>query len=137
MYRLIRYNPPLAPSARRSPWTGFDREISSLFASALADFAPDGPRSIPVSMHEDKDNLLVSAELPGVERADIKLELLDDTISLAATRKQGEQTLSFERRFSLPVAVQADKITAGLKDGVLRITLPKAEAVKPRQITIN
>jgi HSP20 family protein len=137
MYRLIRYSQPLATSAYRSPWTGFDREINSLFASALADGAPDATRAIPVSVHEDEDNLQVSAELPGVDRADINIELLDDTLSLGATRKQDGQTLSFERRFSLPYAVQADKIAATYENGVLRLTLPKAEAAKPRKIAIN
>ncbi len=133
MYRLIRYSQPLATSADRSPWTGFDREINSLFAAAFADTA----RSIPVSVREDQDNLQVSAELPGVERADINIELLDDTLSLSATRKQGEQVLSFERRFSLPYAVQAEKVTATYENGILRLTLPKAEAAKPRKIALN
>ena len=137
MYRLIRYHQPLATSACRAPWTGFDREINSLFAAALADSAPELTRVVPVSVHEDKDNLLVSAELPGVDRADIKIELLDDTLSLSAMRKQGEQTLSFERRFNLPATVQADKVTATYENGILRLTLPKAEAAKPRSIAIN
>jgi len=137
MYRVIRYSQPLATSAYRSPWTGFDREINSLFASALPDYPSDAVRSIPVSVQEDKDNLLVSAELPGVDRADINLELLDDTVSLTATRKQGEQTLSFERRFSLPYAVQTDKVAATYENGILRLTLPKAEAAKPRKITVT
>ena len=137
MYRLIRYSQPFATSAYRSPWTGLDREISSLLASALADPASDATRSIPVSVHEDQDNLQVSAELPGVNRGDINIELLDDTLSLTASRKQGEQTVSFERSFNLPYAVQADKVTATHENGILRLTLPRAEAVKPRQITIN
>ncbi|HQY06422.1 MAG TPA: Hsp20/alpha crystallin family protein [Lacunisphaera sp.] len=137
MYRLIRYNSPLATCADRSAWSGFDREFNSLFASALADQASDATRSIPVSVHEDKDNLQVSAELPGVERADINIELLDDTLSLTATRKHGEQVTSFARRFSLPYAAQADKVTASYENGILRLTLPKAEAAKPRQIAIN
>lgn len=134
MYSLIRYN---QPASYRSPWTGFDREINSLFASALADYGQDVTRLIPVSVNEDKDNLQVSAELPGVERADINVELLDDTLSLSATRKQGEQTVSFERSFSLPYAVQADKVAATYENGILRLTLPKAEAAKPRKIAIN
>ena len=141
MYRLIRYAQPLAPSAYRSPWTGLESEISSLFASALSDFAPGALRSIPVSVHEDKDNLRVAAELPGVAREDINVELNDEQLSLSATRKvsggEAEETVSFARSFTLPYAVQADKITAELKDGVLRLTLPKAEAAKPRKITIN
>ncbi|HKB56196.1 MAG TPA: Hsp20/alpha crystallin family protein [Lacunisphaera sp.] len=137
MYRLIRYAQPLATSAHRSPWTGLDQEINSLFTSALADFVPGATRSIPVSLHEDKDNLQVIAELPGVARDDVNVELTDDVLSLSATRKQGEQTFTFEHSFTLPYAVQAEKIAAELKDGVLRLTLPKAEAVKPRKITIS
>ena len=141
MYRLIRYAQPLATSAYRSPWTGLDQEINSLFASALAEFAPGATRSIPVSLREDKDSLTVTGELPGVARDDVTVELVDDVLSLSATRKvtgvEGEQSVSFARSFTLPCAVQADKIAAELKDGVLRLTLPKAEAVKPRKITIN
>ena len=137
MYRLIRSSLSPATSAYRSPWIGFDREISSLFASALAGQPSDATRSIPVSVHEDKDNLQISAELPGVNRADINIELLDDTLSLTATRKQGEQTVSFERSFTLPYAVQADKVTAAYENGILQLTLPKAEAVKPRKIALN
>ncbi len=137
MYHLIRYNQPLATSAYRSPWTGFDREINSLFASALTELGSDATRSIPVSVHEDQENLQVSAELPGVNRGDINIELLDDTLSLTASRKQGEQTVSFERSFSLPYAVQADKVVAAYENGILRLTLPKAEAAKPRKIAVN
>lgn len=137
MYRLIRYNQPLAASAYRSPWIGFDREINSLFASALTDVVSDATRSIPVSVQEDQDNLQVSAELPGVSRDDINVELLDDTLSLTATRKLGEQTVSFERSFSLPYAVQAEKVAASYENGILRLTLPKAEAVKPLKIAVN
>ncbi len=136
MYNLIRYGQPLSTSYR-SPWNGFDREINSLFASALTDYGQETTRVIPVSMNEDKDNLQVTAELPGVERAAINIELLEDTLSLTATRKQGEQTVSFERSFTLPYAVQADKASATYENGVLRLTLPKAEAAKARKIAIN
>lgn len=141
MYRLIRYAQPLATSAYRSPWTGLDQEINSLFTSALADYAPEATRSIPVGLREDKDNLHVTAELPGVAREDINVELTAEVLNLSATRKvtgaEAEQTVSFARSFTLPYAVQADKIAAELKDGILRLTLPKAEAVKPRKIAIN
>jgi len=137
MYRLIRSHQPFATSAYRSPWIGFDREISSLFASALTGLEPDATRSIPVSVQEDKENLQISAELPGVNRADVNIELLDDTLSLTATRKQGEQTVSFARTFTLPYVVQADKVTATYENGILQLTLPKAEVVKPRKIVLN
>jgi HSP20 family protein len=140
-HRLVRFAQPFATSADRSPWTGFDQEISSLFASAVADLTAGVTRSISLSAHEDKDNLHVSAELPGIARDDINIELIDDVLSLSATRKvtgaDGEQSVTYARSFNLPYAVQADKISAELKDGVLRLTLPKVEAVKPRKIAIN
>jgi HSP20 family protein len=141
MYRFVRFAQPLAPSAYRSPWTGFNQELNSLFTSAVADLSAGAARSIALSVHEDKDNLHVSAELPGVARDDINIELNDDVLSLSATRKvtgvEGEQTVSFARNINLPYAVQADKIAAELKDGILRLTLPKVEAAKPRKIAIN
>ena len=139
MYRFIRYAQPLAANiaSYRSRWSGLEQELSTLFASG----GSDAVRSIPVSVNEDKDNLQISAELPGVQRADVNVEIVDDVLSLKATRKvagtEGEQTVSFAREFDLPYPVQADKITAELKDGVLRLTLPKVEAVKPRKIDIS
>jgi HSP20 family protein len=146
MYSLFRYQPASSSSlnarvAARSPWAGLDRDISSFFASALADYAPATNRSIPVSVREDKDNLTLTAELPGVARDDVSIELVEDVLSLSATRKfagaEGEETVSYARSFNLPYAVQADKIAAELKDGILTLTLPKAEAVKPLKIEVK
>ena len=139
MYRFIRYAQPLAANVAnyRSRWNGLEQELSTLFASV----GSDAVRSIPVSVNEDKDNLQISAELPGVQRADVNVEIVDDVLSLKATRKiagaEAEQTISFAREFDLPYPVQADKVTAELKDGVLRLKLPKVEAVKPRKIDIS
>jgi HSP20 family protein len=139
MYRLIRYAQPFAANAAayRSRWSGLEQEINSLFGT----IASDATRSIPVSVNEDKDNLQITAELPGVQRADVNVEIVDEVLSLRATRKQagaeGEQTVSFARELDLPYPVQADKVSAELKDGVLRLTLPKVEAVKPRKIEIS
>jgi len=139
MYRFIRYAQPLAANVAnyRSRWSGLEQELNSLFGSAGSEFT----RSIPVTVNEDKDNLQLTAELPGVQRADVNVEIVDDVLSLKATRKvtgaEGEQTISFAREFDLPYPVQTDKVVAELKDGVLRLTLPKVEAVKPRKIEIS
>ena len=139
MYRLIRYAQPLAANVAnyRSRWSGLEQELNSLFGSAGAEYT----RSIPVSVNEDKDNLQITAELPGVQRADVTVEIVDEVLSVKATRKvagaDGEQTISFARELDLPYPVQADKVAAELKDGVLRLTLPKVEAVKPRKIEIS
>lgn len=146
--RLVRYSypsfrsvSPVLSSSFRSPWTGLEGELDRLFESALGDFAAPQAGRFPVDIHEDKDNTYVRAELPGVNRDDIGIELVDGALNLTATRKTGEgenaETFSFSRTVSVPDnAVQADKITAAYENGVLTVTLPKREEAKPRKISI-
>lgn len=141
MYRIVRYAQPRATLFRGSPlqnpWTGLESEIDRLFATALADAAaPTAPR-FPVDLYEDKDNTYVRAELPGVKREDIAVEMIEDYLTINATRKEGEQSFSFSRSISIPESVQADKVSAALENGVLTVTLPKQEQAKPRKIAIN
>ncbi|MBI2516276.1 MAG: Hsp20/alpha crystallin family protein [Opitutae bacterium] len=142
MYRIIRYaHPRTARSfpafAARSPWSGLESEIDHLFSTALADFAAPAAPRFPVDFHEDKDSFYVRAELPGVSREAINLEVVDGYLTITATRKDGEEASSRTRTVALPAKVQADKISASLENGVLTVTLPKQEQVKPRQIVIN
>ena len=85
MYRLIRYAQPFEANAEdyRSRWSGHEQELNSFFGSS----ASEATRSIPVSVNEDKDNLQITAELPGVQRADVTVEIVDEVLSLRATRK--------------------------------------------------
>ncbi len=147
--RLVRYNYPIYRSPAvvsggfsRTPWVGFESEIDRLFASALADLGSSttGGR-FPVDLYEDKGNTYVRAELPGLNRDGIQVEVADGTLSITATRKEKngeqEQTDTLHRAISLSADVQADKITAAYENGVLTITLPKQEETKPRKITIG
>jgi HSP20 family protein len=145
--RLVRYTYPdyrtFTPAPAYARWAGLDQALDSL----LSGFGSDGARTIPLSAQEDEANLHLTAELPGVAREDVSIDLADDVLNLSATRKlstaatapgsNGEQVVSYSRSVTLPYAVQADKVTAELKDGVLRLTLPKAEALKPRKIAVN
>jgi HSP20 family protein len=143
MNRIIRYTYPrsagqLSSLTNRSPWNGFETDIDRLFESALADFA--GPASaprFPVDLYEDKDNTYVRAELPGVNREAINIEMVDGYLNISASRKQGEESFSLSRSVSIPEAVQADKVSASYENGVLTVTLPKQEQAKPRKIAIN
>jgi HSP20 family protein len=134
--RLVRYTypdqPAFAPAALlRNPWAGLDHLFSPAYTDA----------SFPAEVDEDKDNLVVRADLPGVAREDIAIELTGDLLNVTATRKarngDDREAVTYRRLFRVADGVQADKVKAALENGVLTVTLPKAEALKPRQITIN
>ena len=143
MTRIIRYQQPsgatLFPAlARRTLWSGFESEIDRMFETALADYAaPTAAPRFPVDLFEDKDNLYVRAELPGVSREAINVEMVEDYLNLNASRKSGEESFSLARSITIPEAVQADKVSANYENGVLTVTLPKQEQVKPRKITVS
>ena len=143
MTRIIRYQQPsgatLFPAlARRTLWSGFESEIDRMFETALADYvAPTTAPRFPVDLLEDKDNLYVRAELPGVTRDAINVEMVEDYLNLNASRKSGDESFSLARSITIPEAVQADKVSANYENGVLTVTLPKQEQVKTRKITVS
>ncbi len=140
MNRIIRYTYPrsVSPFANRSSvWSGLESEVDRLFESALANFsAPGYAAGFPVDLYEDKDNTYVRAELPGVARDAINIEMVDGYLNISASRKQGEESFGINRSISIPEAVQADKVSAAYENGVLTVTLPKQEQAKPRKIAI-
>ena len=146
--RLIRYTYPtyrsLAPitgAVARSPWSGLETEIDRLFETALRDFGgTTAPDQFPVDIYEDADHVYVRAELPGVNRADINVEMANGYLTVAASRKSGEgeeqNTYSFSRSVSIADEVETAKVAAAYENGVLTVTLPKREEAKPKKITV-
>lgn len=112
---------------------------------------PDTNREIPavaplVDIYENDDEILLHADMPGVVKDDITINIDNGKLTLSGTRKidptgsaQWEEfgNVEYKRNFSVPQTIDVDKINAVLKDGVLRLHLPKSEAAKPRQIEIN
>ncbi len=146
--RLVRYTYPTHRSPAsllgfpRSPWAGLESEIDRLFASTLADLGTSASDlRFPVDLYEDKDNTYVRAELPGLRRDDIHVEVVDDYLTINATRKvkegDREESFGYSRSISLPAATRNDQITASYEQGILTVTLPKKEEAKPRKITVN
>jgi len=102
-----------------------------------------------VDILERGDDLIIRAEVPGIERDAIDVKLEDNTLILSGERvreTEGDDTQAFRRErvygsfvrsFSLPKTVDATRITAKYKDGVLEISIPKAEEAKPRKIDIK
>jgi HSP20 family protein len=148
MRSILHYTNPrnssLLPSlGYGSPWSGLESDINRLFETALSGVAaPDLDNHFPVDLYEDADNTYVRAELPGVNRSDINVEMVDGYLTISASRKrlggegQGEETVSFSRSVSLPENVHSDKVTAACENGVLTVTLPKQEEAKPKKITV-
>lgn len=149
--RIVRYTyptqsrrfSPAFSAFTRSPWTGLESELDRLFESALGNLSTPAGGRFPVDLYEDKDHTYVRAELPGVSREDIGVELVDGQLNLTATRKtpatgdQAAQAYTLNRSVSVPdAAVQADKITAAYENGILTVTLPKREESKPRKVTV-
>ncbi|MGB2980769.1 MAG: Hsp20/alpha crystallin family protein [Candidatus Zixiibacteriota bacterium] len=109
----------------------------------------DGVWKPSVDVTEDKDNVVVRAEMPGLNKDDVKISVQDSILTLKGEKKQEKEEKetdyhriersygSFCRSFQLPTTVRADKIKADYKDGVLSIILPKTEEVKPKEIPIG
>jgi HSP20 family protein len=147
--RLVRYSYPTyrslapAPGFSRSPWSGLEAEIGRLFEAAQSSFADDPTDTrFPVDLYEDKDHTYVRAELPGVNRDDINVELVEGYLTVTVARKttaadgSGEESFSFNRSVSIPEEVQADKVSAVYENGVLTVTLPKREEAKPKTVAV-
>ena len=109
----------------------------------------DGVWNPSVDVTEDKDSVVVKAEMPGLNKDDVKISVQDSILTLKGEKKQEKEEKetdyhriersygSFCRSFQLPTTVKADKIKANYKDGVLSIILPKTEEVKPKEIPIS
>ena len=137
-----------SPLAAFNPYADFEREIDRFFTPAAG--ACRAPVAVPATdVREDHDNLVITAELPGVRKEDIKVALHDGVLSLTAERRFEQESKEgqyhrrerhygrFERRFEIGVPVNGEAIKAGYKDGILTVTVPKAEAAKPREIGVS
>jgi len=102
-----------------------------------------------VDVYENEQALIFKAELPGFSKDDVHVELKDNVLTLKGERKREVEVKeeqyhrmershgTFQRSFALPIGVEAEKAEATFKDGVLELTLPKAEVAKPKRIGIS
>lgn len=101
-----------------------------------------------VDIYETDASVVVKAELPGVQKDQVGVEVKDGVLTLRGERKYEKEVKeenfhriersygTFQRAFSLPTSVDQENISAVMKDGVLEVTLPKREAAKPKQINV-
>ncbi len=101
-----------------------------------------------INLFEKEGDLVLAAELPGVKKEELTLEIREDVLRLAGARKieYGEDCschrlerkgLNFDRSIKLPFRIEGGKIHADFENGLLMVSLPRAEADKPKQIVIN
>jgi HSP20 family protein len=102
-----------------------------------------------VDVHETKDDLVLSFDIPDVTEKDVQLTITGDLLTLRGERRFEREAPEdnyhrverlygrFERSVQLPMTVQTDKVKASYRDGVLEVKLPKAEEIKPREIKID
>lgn len=145
---LVRYRPSTELWDPFSNLAEIQDEMNRLFETSLhrrgdSGFAP------PLDIIEEKDSFLVKADLPGMTKEDITVSLQDKYLTIRGERKhEAEKKESsffhrervyglFTRTIELPVGVNATKVAANFKDGVLHVTLPKAESAKTCEIKVN
>jgi HSP20 family protein len=101
-----------------------------------------------LDLHQNSENVVAVVELPGMRKEDIEISLQDGTLIISGERKDEStqengatrterSTGKFRRSVTLPTRVDVTKVSATYKDGILTVTLPKAEEAKPKQIQIN
>jgi HSP20 family protein len=117
--------------------------------SSEDDWALGGSWAPAVDIYEQDGNIVMKAELPGIDPKDVDIRLENNTLTLRGERKLDKDVKrdnyhrveraygAFSRSFTLPTMVDQGNIKAEFKDGVLRVVLPKREEAKPRQIQIN
>jgi len=137
------------------PWAGLKSlqdEINNLFDLEQLPVTTglfDRSVSPAIDVVEGEHDFTVTCELPGLEQKDIDLSLAANVLTIKGEKKSHREEKkgnyykkeswsgSFQRTLPLPASVDADKIDAQLKDGILTITLPKKEEAKPKQISVN
>jgi HSP20 family protein len=130
------------------------REFDRLFKEAFSPMFNEGELSTrtwapPVDIYENENDIVLKAELPGVDPKDVEVRVEDSTLYLKGERKFEKETKeenyhrversygSFARSFSLPNSINSEKVKAEYKDGLLTLTLPKREEAKPKTIKID
>jgi HSP20 family protein len=151
---LIRWNPTQELERWPSDFFGIQRDINWLFDSFFrggvqGDETFSSYWTPAVDIAEQENEYIVKMELPGVSKADVKISLESNILTVKGEKKQEKEEKSknlrgversyesFQRSFTLPTSVKSDKIDAFFKDGVLSVTPPRMEEAKPKQIEVK
>lgn len=131
--------------------TDLQDDMNRLFSSSLRRSPPGSVGEFLPSLEvkEDENQFLLHLDIPGMERKDLDISVTGNTLTVKGERKEEENKKgkgyfyserrygSFHRSVELPTEVDADKVAANYKDGVLELVLPKSEKAKPKQIKVD
>lgn len=144
MANLTRWEPLRELMEMRRDW---DRLFDDNFFRPV--WTGNGRSAPLVDLYQTADEIHVKAAMPGIKPEDVEIQVHGDVLTIKAEMKQEEERKdatyhvreqrfqSYARSLSLPAPVKADKAAAEVTDGILHITLPKAEEAKPKQITVK
>jgi HSP20 family protein len=146
---LARYEPARPLTLLEEMERGFENLLRRPFSLMHPSFWPATGLTPEFSMicdiYEDNGNVVVKAELPGMEKKDLNVEIAGDVLTISGEKKKEEKieeknyyrmersTGAFSRSFGLPTSVQTEKIKAHFKDGVLEVIIPKTEEAKRKE----
>lgn len=126
-----------------------DRLFEDSFVRVPRLWPASGTWELPIDMHQTANDLVVKASLPGFKPEEVDISITDGTINIKGEHKEEQEVKeenyfykerrygTFSRSLPIPVKVKSDKAEAVFEDGVLTLTLPKAEEVKPKQIKVK
>lgn len=152
--KLIKLNrPDIWNWTTASRWGNLRDELDRVFEEAWGGLARSadsfGGWAPALDVYEDKDALTVNVELPGMKKEDISVSFEDGVLAISGERKNEQEAKEdttyrserfygrFHRSLTLPKPINVEKVKAAYKDGILTITLPKAEEARPRQINVS
>ena len=144
---LIRWNP-------RRELFGLHNRFNRMFDEFFSPMVSDETMSVRgwnpvVDIYEHDENIVITAELPGVDKKDMTVDVKGRVLTLKGERSTDNEVKEdnyyrqercygkFERCFTLPVEIAPEKIKADYKDGVLKIDIPKTEESKPKPVAIH
>jgi HSP20 family protein len=151
--KLTRRQDDLGQRFHLNPLNRLREEIDRVFSSPLAGYFPSSELfdgwTPSVDLYEDKNQIVVKAELPGMKKENIEVSLHGEMLTIAGERKHEEESHEgdryrseryfgrFHRSITLPRAVDGNQVKATYKDGVLTITLAKTEEAKRKEIDVK
>ena len=145
MVNLVRWEPFREMMSLRQ---AMDRLFEDSFVR-LPHLTGNGAGELPIDMYQDKNNLVVKAALPGVKPEEVEVTIDGDILTIKGEHAEEKETKendylyreryqgTFSRAVTIPVKVKGDKAEATFEEGVLTLTIPKADEIKPKQIKVK